>query len=372
MYHIITNKYKFVIILFFKFQGYILDSLVLEYRDPLFGIFTIFLVIFIASFLTYAYNVYIERKSRKEYRDFIKKFELGDLKEDDYITLYTTYNLPFDSIILLASSFLHKGEYNKAVSVYQALLLHVKEPVKKEELLELLGKTYFKGGFLQRSKEVYLKILKFSPRNQQALSYLLFIHEKLKDYQKAEDIMESLDELNIDVKIDKTYIRTLAIIDNIRMPIDEKTEKLLTIFNANNLIERLFLQFLLKYNKDFFWKNTHLFTHQKIIDLLWYLDVNEIDLEVVEKNQFLKSLYSAKGYIKDTSPSELFELNVLISTKNSTVEVNLDLNFYFICSKCKKTIPIYDSRCPHCHSILTLKVKPQLSKGYYEKNSSLQ
>ena len=349
-----------------------MDGLVLEYRDPLFGIFTIFLVVFIASFLTYAYNIYIERKSRKEYRDFIKKFELGDLKEDDYISLYTTYNLPFDSIILLASSFLYKGEYNKAVSVYQALLLHVKEPVKKEELLELLGKTYFKGGFLQRSKEVYLKILKFSPRNKQALFHLLFIHEKLKDYTKAEDIMESLDELDVDVKLEKTYMRTLAIIDNERMPIEEKTEKLLTIFNANNLIERLFLQFLLRYNKEFFWKNTHLFIHQKIIDLLWYLDINEINLEIVAQDKFLKSLYSAKGYIKDNSPSELFELTVLISTKNSTLDVNLDLNFYFICSKCKKTIPIYDSRCPHCHSILTLKVKPQLSKGYYEKNSSLQ
>lgn len=349
-----------------------MNGLVVEYRDPLFGIFTIFLIIFIASFLTYAYNIYIERKSRKEYRNFIKKFELGDLKEDDYISLYTTYNLPFDSIILLASSFLHKGEYNKAVSVYQALLLHVKEPVKKEELLELLGKTYFKGGFLKRSKEVYLKILKFSPRNKQALFHLLFIYEKLKDYTKAEDIMESLDELDEDVKIEKTYMRTLAIIDNIRMPIEEKTEKLLTIFNTNNLTERLFLQFLLRYNKAFFWKNTHLFTHQKIIDLLWYLDSNELDFDVIEQDKFLKSLYSAKGYIKDNSPSELFELSVLISTKNSTLDVNLDLNFYFICSKCKKTIPMYDSRCPHCHSILTLKVKPQLSKGYYEKNSSLQ
>lgn len=349
-----------------------MDGLVLEYRDPLFGIFTIFLIIFIASFLTYAYNIYIERKSRKEYQNFMKKFELGDLKEDDYITLYTTYNLPFDSIILLASSFLHKGEYNKAVSVYQALLLHVKEPVKKEELLELLGKTYFKGGFLQRSKDVYLKILKFSPRNKQALFHLLFINEKLKDYPKAEDILESLDELDEDVKIDRTYIRTLYIIDNPTIPIEEKTTRLVNIFTLNPLIERLLLQFLLRYNKEFFWENIQLFNLTKIIDLLWYLDKGEVNLDVALQDKFLKNLYTAKGYIKDDSLGELFELNVLIATKNSTLEVNLDLNFYFICSKCKKTVPMYDSRCPHCHSILTLKVKPQLSKGYYEKNSSLQ
>ncbi len=349
-----------------------MNSLIIEYRNPLFGIFTIFLVIFISSFLTYAYNIYIERKSRKEYRNFIRKFELGDLKEDDYISLYTTYNLPFDSIILLASSFLHKGEYNKAISVYQALLLHVKEFVKKEELLELLGKTYFKGGFLQRSKEVYLKILKFSPRNKQALFYLLFIYEKLKDYDKVEDIMESLDELEEDIRMDKTYIRTLAIIDSVTLSPEEKTNKLLTIFHTNNLIERLFLQFLLKYNKDFFWQNIHLFTLNKIIDLLWYIDYNTINFTIVEQNKFLKSLYSAKGYIQDNTASELFELSVLISTKNSTLNVDLDLNFYFICSKCKKITPIHDNRCPHCHSILALQVKSQLSKGYYEKNSSLQ
>jgi DNA-directed RNA polymerase subunit RPC12/RpoP len=147
---------------------------------------------------------------------------------------------------------------------------------------------------------------------------------------------------------------------------------LVNIFTLNPLIERLLLQFLLRYNKEFFWENTQLFNLTKIIDLLWYLDKGDVNLDVALQDKFLKNLYTAKGYIKDDSLGELFELNVLIATKNSTLEVNLDLNFYFICSKCKKTIPMYDSRCPHCHSILTLKVKPQLSKGYYEKNSSLQ
>lgn len=349
-----------------------MDNLVLDYRDPLFGIFTIFLIIFIASFLTYSYNIYIEKKSRKEYRNFIKKFELGDLKEDDYINLYTTYNLPFDSIILLASSFLHKGEYNKAVYVYKALLTHVKEPVKKEELLELLGKTYFKGGFLQRSKDVYIKILKFSPRNKLALSHLLLIHEKLKDYKKANEILESLDELDEDVQIEKIYIQTLNIIDDSLLNVNEKTIQLMNIYLKYNIIERLFLQFLLTFNKNFFWQNIDLFNITKIIDLLWYLDFTDIDFEVVKDNIFLTNLYGAKGYIQTNALSDIFELSVLISTKNSTLDVNLDLNFYFICVKCKKSVPMYETRCPHCNSILTLKAKPQLSKGYYEKNSSLQ
>jgi len=111
------------------------EDIIFDYRDPIMGIVTIFSLIFIASFITYTLGIYKERKSRKEYRKLLERFELGTLKEDDYIHLYSTYNLPFDSILLLASSFVHKGQNNKAISVYLALLEHVNEPIKKEELL---------------------------------------------------------------------------------------------------------------------------------------------------------------------------------------------------------------------------------------------
>lgn len=349
-----------------------MDGLFIEYRDPIFGIIAIFLIIFFASFLTYTYNLYKERKSRKEYRKFLQKFELGDLKEDDYIHLYTTYNLPFDSIILLASSFIHKGEYNRAISVYLSLLEHVNEPVKKEELLELLGNTYFKGGFLQRSKEIYLKLLKFSPRNKVALHHLLLIYEQLKDFEKAEDVLESLNEVNEDIIRDKIYISTLKIIDDPLLSFEDKAMKLLKVFELNKIIERLIIEFLVKYNKQLFWKNLNKFNLIKVIDLLWHFDFNDIDFNKVEKNDFLKALYTAKGYLKHHISSDIFEINVLVSTKQSSFKVDIDLNFDFICTKCKKTHPIYSSRCPHCNSILTFKVIPRLSKGYYEENSSLQ
>ena len=115
------------------------DDLIFDYRDPLVGIITIFLIIFIASFITYTISIYNERKSRQEYRKLLERFDLGTLKEDDYIHLYSTYNLPFDSIILLASSFVHKGQHNKAISVYLALLEHVKEPIKKRRTIGITG-----------------------------------------------------------------------------------------------------------------------------------------------------------------------------------------------------------------------------------------
>ena len=60
--------------------------------------------------------------------------------------------------------------------------------------------------------------------------------------------------------------------------------------------------------------------------------------------------------------SSNFELNVLISVKNSTTKSDIDLNFEFICKKCKKNHPIYESRCPHCSELLTLAVEPKLGR----------
>jgi len=339
-----------------------LNELFPNFRDPLFGIIIIAISIFAISFLTYTFGLYREKKTRKEYRKLLKRFEIGKLKDDDFVHLYTTYNLPFDSILLLASSFLHKGNYTKAISVYLTLLEVVKDNVKKEELLELLGTSYFKGGFLQRSKDIYLKILKFSPRNKNALNYLLLIYEKLKEYDNAMDIIEVLDELDVDIKQDKVYIQTLILLEDPIISFEKKSDLLLELLDENRFIQRLVAQFLIKYNKPILWQNIDKLDITNNLDLFWYLDFNDIDFDVVMKYDLLVQIYCAKGYIKENIKSDIFELMVLISTKHSTYEVDADLNFEFICSKCKKTHPIFETRCPHCHSILTFKVNPKLAK----------
>ncbi len=349
-----------------------MDGLVVEYRDPLFGVIIFFTLIFVISFLTYSFGLYKEKKSRAEYRKLLQRFELGNLKEDDYVHLYTTYNLPFDSIILLASTFLHKGEYNKAIGVYLALLEHVKERVKKEELLELLGKTYFKGGFLQRSKEIFLKILKFSPRNNNALEYLLLIYEKLKEFDKAQEVIESLHELEIDINQEDLYIETLRLLNDPLISFEKKSMMLLDLFQKNKDIERIVVKYLLQFQKTLFWKNLELFDIKKSLDLLWYLNFDDIDFDAVAKNALLSELYTAKGYINEAFNSSIFELDMMILSKNAKSNFKTDLNFRFLCGKCKTIHPIYESRCPHCHKILTFKVEPELTRKKIETNQSLQ
>lgn len=339
------------------------DDLIFDYRDPLVGIITIFIFIFLASFITYTFSIYNERKSRKEYRKLLERFELGTLKEDDYIHLYSTYNLPFDSIILLASSFVHKGQHNKAISVYLALLEHVKEPIKKEELLELLGETYFKSGMLQRSKDIFLKILKFSPRNKIALHKLLLIFQHLNEFQRADEVLDALDELDEDTQKERVYLKVLKIINDPILSFEKKSVQLLANLEENIKLARIVSSFLIKFNKELFWDNIEQFEVMNFIDLLWYLDFDDINWDIVNKDVLLEDIYTAKGYINKSQTSKIFELNILIALKNSTTKTELDLNFEFICEKCKKTHPIYESRCPHCEDTLSFIVEPKLGKA---------
>ena len=348
------------------------DNIVLEYRDPLLGIIIIVALIFIISFITYSYGIYKERNARKDYRKLSLRFELGKLKEEDYVHLYKTYNLPFDSILLLASSFLHKGDYNKAISVYLTLLEHVNDRVKKEELLELLGTTYFKGGFLQRSKEIFLRILKFSPHNKNALKYLLLVSEKLKDFKKAKEIASCLEELDINMKIDKIYLDALIILNDSILSFERRTELLYEIFKEHKIIERIFVSFLIQFNKPFFWEHIKEFDCSKFIDIMWYLNFDDIDFNKVLDNSFLLEVYNAKGHLKNLEHSHDFDLDILMLINRHEHKINATLDFEFICSSCKHSHPVFDTRCPHCHNILTFNVKHHLTKSFYEPYQSLQ
>ena len=349
-----------------------MDNIILEYRDPLFGIILLVALVFIISFITYSFNIYKEKEARKDYRELSVRFELGKLKEEDYVNLYKTYNLPFDSILLLASSYLIKGDYNKAISVYLALLEIVNDRVKKEELLELLGTTYFKGGFLQRSKEVFLRILKFSPRNQNVLTLLLLVYEKLKDYKKAKEITDCLEELDTNMDIDKIYLDSLIILNDSSLTYENKTNFLYEIFKKNKIIERIFVSFLIQFNKQFFWEHISEFDCSKYMDIMWYINKNDIDFDKVIENQFLVELYNAKGYINTLDHSSDFDFDILILINKHEHKINASLDFEFICKSCKHSHPVFDTRCPHCHTILSLEVKHRLTKSFYTMNQSLQ
>jgi len=350
-----------------------LNWLGLDYRDPLFGIIFLFAVVFAISFLGYSFKKHKEKTARAEYYDLLKRFEFGNLEVNDYIHLYLTYKLPFETIILLSNTFVHKGDYNKAISLYLALLEHIDDRLQKEELLENLGKTYFKTGLLQRSKDIFLQILKFSPRNKNALKYLLLTYERLKDFENAMHTLEPLIELNCEVSKDRVYLKTEIILADSVHSIPNKIKLLNEIYDKHKIIERVFISFLIRFDINFFWQNIEWFDLAKGIDILWYMPKTNIDFTKVKEHKFLNELYNAKQYLDTVNSSDIFELDILIlAKKRENNQTKIDLNFEYICQSCKKIHPIYSSRCPSCNSVLGLYVSPKLTKVNFEKNNSLQ
>jgi len=113
-----------------------------------------------------------------------------------------------------------------------------------------------------------MRILKFSPRNKQALTYLLIIHEKLKDFKKAKEITSCLKELNKNVTKDETYLDALIILNDPIFSYEKRTELLHNIYKKDKSIQRLFVQFLLQFNKEYFWNNVQEFEAKSLIDLI--------------------------------------------------------------------------------------------------------
>jgi hypothetical protein len=156
------------------------------------------------------------------------------------------------------------------------------------------------------------------------------------------------------------------------MSYEKKATTLIALFRMNKITERLVAKFLIQFNKPLFWKNIDKFNHIKIIDLLWFLDFDDVDFDKVQKHKRLQEIYTAKGYIKSVDNSDIFELYVLITLHLERSKIKADLNFQYLCTKCKKVHPIYEGRCPHCHGVLTLKAEPLLARSYHEEYQTLQ
>ena len=96
------------------------------------------------------------------------------------------------------------SDFEKSLDIYNELL-KVDDGSNTIELMYLLGRTYFKAGFLERAKQIFLNILKNNPRTPEALKYLLLVYEYMRDYKSAFEVLEPLDELE---QKERQYIHT--------------------------------------------------------------------------------------------------------------------------------------------------------------------
>lgn len=333
-----------------------MDNFYIGYRDPLFGIIVFFLLIFIVSFVNYWWSVYKSKDEEKSIQKFIKKFQV-ESGDDEYKIIFEDKNLTLDTIILLAKSYEKIGQYEKSISIYLYALTIYKKRRQKQNILFLLGKVYLRVGFLERAREIFIRSLKISPRHKDSLKYLTITYELLKEYKKAEEVLDALEELDVDVKKEKTYMQAMSI-SREEMPYEKKKSKLFELATLKPT-ERIYVEFILKSGKKIEFQEIKDFDFKNLFDIFWRLDRDMFDIEFSKNSPFLQEILAARGFIKKDFHSEVFELEILEHLNEARYD-KADLNFEYFCSSCKNSYPFYFSRCPNCHSIDSVEIVPIL------------
>ncbi len=344
-----------------------MDFLSFDYRDPLYGSILLVAIIFILSFTSYWWGIIKSKEEETSVNKFMKKFNQYS-GFNEYKEIIQRKDLPTESAILMALTFEKSGEYEKTIEIYSAILKSVKEPQSRKDILTLLGKTYYKAGFLQKSREVLLASLRLYPRNEEALTYLIVIYEQLREYDKAVDVLDTLEELGSEVKEKKLYFKTLSIIHNKSLKDEKKIKKLTALGIDKKLVQRKLFEFLKQYNHPMDSEILKDFDFYNVIDLLWGMKADRFDSSLIENNRLLGEIFSAKGELYDATSSDIFELNVLIKL-HLLKDNSADLGFEYICKECKSNFPLYFYRCPKCQNISGAEVGIILTRRHYEKGS---
>ncbi|WP_457745090.1 tetratricopeptide repeat protein [Sulfurimonas sp.] len=348
-----------------------MDMFYIGFRDPLFSVIIFFTIIFVITFFSYWWGRYKRKEDSNHLDKFLEQFRALPTKTELKV-LISSGELSEKSWLLLATSYSKNGDYEKSIDIYNEIL-KLTSKTKANETMFLLGKTYFKAGFLERSKQIFLEILKHNPRTPQALHYLLLVYEYMRDYKAALDVLEPLDELQEDILLDEMYLKALALLNDSKLSEEEKSRKLLEIYKKSSRLAYMIFEYLFKVNPKIAWDNFDLCKSELLTEVLWKIDLKDLNLDIISNNEYLKDLYSARGDVKYSQASSVFELDVLIKIKG---RVNATLSFEYVCSNCKGTYPFAFNRCSSCHAIDTAMVEYTLSKDYVkeysEENNSFQ
>ena len=130
-----------------------MNSFYIEFRDPLFSIILFFTIIFVITSFSYWWSRYKHKDNSAYLGSFLEQF--GSLpSKNELQSLISKGEFSEKSWLLLASSFFKNGDYEKSIEIYNEIL-HIGTSNVKETMF-LLGNTYFKAGFLERSRQIYL------------------------------------------------------------------------------------------------------------------------------------------------------------------------------------------------------------------------
>lgn len=342
-----------------------MENFFIDYRDPLFGIIILCAIVFIISFANYWWGVFKKKEEKQSIEKFVKKFEIV-ADENEYKKLLEDASIPLESLALLAHAYGKSGDYEKAINIYLVVLKRVKGRDEKQYLLSALGKIYFKAGFLRRSSEVFLESLHLFPRNEESLKYLTVAYEQLQEFDKAEEVLNSLEELDVPVDIERNFLRFLAISKDGTLPISIRIEKLKELSSKTPFLKRRLFELCKEYGVAFDEAMCKDLPFEQMIDTLWYTN----DLSFACENELVKQIRMAKAQIPYApSQNPNFALDTLAKLRFHGYD-DATLSFEYLCTECKQIFPMHFYRCPHCQSINTVSIQTAISPISHEENNS--
>ena len=301
----------------------------MNYRDPLFSVIIFFLIILSAVVLTLFFGKIKEYLKQKEIEKLMQNFEY--FSED--------LNNPLNALLLLADAYEKEGNYEKAIEIF---LLIQKDYPSNKNLLKI-AKCYFKAGFLQKSHNIVEKILKTHPRNKEALKLLILIDEKFNNLKEIIDILEIFEELEVSLPKEKANAMIKLFLKN-GCNIEEfcnGVKDFGDIYKKYPFVKREYLNYLFRISPKKAYEIVDVYEH---LDLYWYRD------DIPDNEKFCNVLAAKK--LAECIKKAPFEIEVLKNLDKNIAEPE----FEYICNNCKKTFPLYSSRCPKCGELFTQKL----------------
>ncbi len=345
-----------------------MEILSLSYRDPLFGIILFLVLVLVVFFSNKIWNNYSNSKKERSIARFMKKFDYTKLDEELKI-LFSKGIEPQEPLKIVASIYQKSGEHEKAIKIYLALLETIEHTAKKTEIMELLGKSYFEAGFMQRSKEIFLEVLKNYPRNPLALKYLMFIYESLQDYDRAVEILEPLEVLGEDVAKEGKYFRIKKRIKSEPLFAGNLAQIFSLADDDLGLRRVIFAELLANGLEKELAANLQKEDEHEIIDILWKLKETKLLAKAHNELSLTDEILAAKG-IGEIGRFHSFELSA-INAINKYSDKKASLDFEYLCKECKHIYPLSFERCPNCMTLLRIEPLPLISKSRdNEENNS--
>ncbi len=341
-----------------------------NHNDPIISILLLLGTIFVVSVLSYGYSIWKQERRQKELLGFIQSFDSSECALD-------TQSMEFEPsmkkpLFLLAVAYERSGEYSKAINLYLYLLKHTSD----SSLLRHLAKSYQKAGFLQRAVDIYIEILSMTPRDKESLYRLEFIYEHLREFKRANEILEVLEAQGEDIDRLKEHLM-LQNITKSHMQNDEKITKLVELINSSSSSWAP-LRELFRVDAKLAWRHFSNKDYKKLVDILWKLESWQIDLDIIKEHREVAKMYYAKGYLAEDflqktadESSEFFAIDLIADARDSGNRL-AEATFKYSCLKCKSSSPLSFFRCPNCHSVYSFNIEVLVEQKREKSSYSLQ